>query len=330
MDFEKELKKYHADALSIAEIHDYKITEKVFVGAHGTPHTRFQAASVSKMVFAAAVLRLAADNKMLLDDDISTYLGGLTPRKVDGTPAKATARQILTHTAGFNVHGFDGYPVGANIPSAAQIIAGEAPCNSSRILQEYEPGRRWRYSSGGFMVLQKCVENITGNTLPDLMEDLIFGPLEMSDSTFRQDVSEHIAAGYSAGKAVPGGHRIMPELAAAGLWTTPSDLAKFGIHLQKILRGETGIIPQRLVQEMVTPYSEAAPDLGKTGLGCYIKVHDGMEYFGHTGDNIGFASQVLFSICGGDGICILVNSDDAFPLVEQISAQHCVRRAGAR
>lgn len=276
MNFQDELKQYQADALGVAVIRDFAIADILTEGDRVTPHTRFQAASVSKMVFAAAVLRLAAEGKLSLEDDVNRYLDGLRLQTADGSPAKATIRQVLSHTAGLGVSGFWGYEQGAVLPTTAQIILGEPPCNSPRVVQEYTPGEHWIYSGGGYMVLQKCVENISGVPFAGFMEQTILFPLEMADSTYRQDVTENIANGYLTDFVpVPGGHHLMPEQAAAGLWTTAADLARFGLHLQNILRGKTGVIPQDLVREMIQPQHPDRLDMEgtvcRTGLGCYLK-----------------------------------------------------------
>lgn len=321
--FADELKRYHASALSIAVIRHYQIADMITEGRNVSIHTRFQAASISKMVFTLSVLHLVAENKMSLDDDIGKYLGDVRLQGFDGLPAKATVRQILSHTAGFGVHGFDGYGHGVRLPTTAQIILGESPCNSPKVVQEYAPGKHWVYSGGGFMVLQKCVENISGIPFANFMEEKILFPLNMMDSTFRQDITGNIAGGFTTDfNPVPNGHYLMPEQAAAGLWTTAADLAKFGIHLQNILRGKEGLVPQPLVQEMIRPQHDDILDLEntacKTGLGCYLKYIHGEAYFGHSGGNYGFNSRVNFSVQNGNGCCVLINSDAADPLIGKI------------
>lgn len=326
MDFYKELRKYGADSLSFAVVKNYRISETVSVGTDITAHTRFQAASISKMVFTLAVLRLVSEGKISLDDDVNRYLGGASITDRDGNTVSVNVRKILSHTAGLGVHGFDGYPVGSALPTTAQIIGGEPPCSSPKVYCEYAADEHWVYSGGGFMVLQKCVENITGTDFADFMDGYVLSPLEMADSTFRQDVTENLAKGYAENaEPVFGGHMLMPEQAAAGLWTTANDLAKFGIHIQNILRGEKGLIPKDLAELMIFPQHSDVFDMEgtkcRTGLGCYLKNIDGKEYFGHSGGNIGFVSLANFSAESGDGFCALVNSDGAFPLLLKIQSE---------
>lgn len=323
MDFLKELQKYGGDSLSLAAVRNYKISETLAVGTGITTRTRFQAASISKMTFALAVLRLVAEGKISLDDDVNRYLGGTPITDRDGNTVSVNVRQILSHTAGLGVHGFDGYPVGSVLPATSQIINGEPPCNSPKVYCEYAVGEHWVYSGGGFTVLQKCAENITGTDFADFMKEYVLSPLEMADSTFRQDVTENLAKGYAENaEPVFGGHMLMPEQAAAGLWTTAADLAKFGIHIQNILRGGDGLIPKNLAELMTSPQHSDVFDMEgtkcRTGLGCYLKDVGGKKYFGHSGGNIGFVSLANFSAESGDGFCALVNSDGAFPLLLKI------------
>lgn len=326
MDFLKELQKYGGNSLSLAVVRNYKISETIAVGMDITPHTRFQAASISKMVFTLAVLRLVSEGKISLEDDVNRYLGGTTLTDRDGNPARVNVRQILSHTAGLGVHGFDGYPVGSVLPTTSQIIAGEPPCNSPKVCCEYDPDEHWVYSGGGFMVLQKCVENITETDFANFMEKYVLLPLEMADSTFRQDITENLAKGYTENsEPVFGGHMLMPEQAAAGLWTTAADLAKFGIHIQNILRGVDGLIPKSLAELMTSPQHSDVFDMEgtkcRTGLGCYLKDIGGKKYFGHSGGNVGFVSLVNFSAESGNGCCTLVNSDGAVPLLLKIQSK---------
>ncbi len=325
IDLEKELQNYHADSISIAVIKDYQVQETLTAGPNITPHTRFQAASISKMVFALAVLRLVSEGKLALEADINDYLGNEPLTRQDGTPAKASVQQILAHTAGVNGHGFEGDKAGESLPTTAQIIAGEPPCNSPRIYQEHMPQEHWIYSGGGYTVLQQCVEKVTQMPFVDFMDACILMPLEMQESSFRQDLTENLAYGCEEdGRPMKGGHNRMPEYAAAGLWTTPSDMARFGMHIQKILRGEKGLISQSLAQKMITPqHSDVLNMEGTqchTGLGCYLKTIGNEAYFGHSGSNVGFESLVNFSVNSGNGCCTFVNGNGVSPLIWKVQS----------
>lgn len=323
INLQQELQNYPADSVSIAIIRNYQICETMTEGPGITSHTRFQAASISKMVFTLGVLRLVAEGRLSLEDDVNQYLGSEPLTRQNGAAASASVRQILAHTAGINVHGFEGYGPGESLPTTSQILAGEPPCNSPRIYQEYEPEEHWVYSGGGYTVLQRCVENMTQRTIPEFMDNFILAPLGMTDSSFSQDLSGNLAYGCTSdGSPMADGHNRMPEYAAAGLWTTPTDMARLGIHLQRILQGESGLIPQSLMQTMITPqHSDILNMEGtqcQTGLGCYLKTIGQARYFGHSGSNVGFESLVNFSVEDGNGCCTFVNGNGVSPFIRKV------------
>lgn len=327
MIWDQMVKENPATALSIAVVRNYQIVDRITVGAEITVHTRFQAASISKEIFALAVLRLVEEGKLGLDEDVNQYFQEYRVPKRDGTLAKLTVRQILSHTAGLTVSGFDGYEAGAGIPNTLQIIQGEPPCNSSKVVQEFSAGLKWQYSGGGYMVLQRCVEEVTGMEFSAFMKEYVLDPLEMTDSTYRQDITENLAFGYGFwDEDFQVGHRIMPEQAAAGLWTTASDLAKYGIHVQNILRGRSGLISRRTAEEMIRPQHNDLLNmegtLCQTGLGCYLKTIHGQKYFGHSGENLGFVSLMNFSIQDGNGVCTLINFNEGRKLLCPIQEEY--------
>lgn len=323
MNLYEEMKNIHATALSMALIRNYEIDQIITVGESVTEHTRFQAASVSKMVFTLALLRFTEEKRISLDNEAGQYLGDLQIKDRNGIPARASIRQILSHTGGFNVHGFDGYESFEPLPDTDQILQGLPPANSGEVVQMDSPGKRWSYSGGGFMVLQKLAENMSGLPFEDFMQQNVLKPLGMNDSTFRQDISQKYVEGYSeafmSGKY---GHHLMPEQAAAGLWTTAADLARFGIHIQNILRGKPGLVSRELAQEMVTPQHANDLDLDQAeyrmGLGCFLSNLSGQAYFSHSGGNFGYESRVFFSVAGGNGFCILINSEDTDQLMDHL------------
>lgn len=326
MDFLSELEKCGANSLSIAVVKNYQVAEAITEGHGVTTNTRFQAASISKMLFTLAFLRLVSEGRISLEDDVNNYLGDCPITDRDGNTVSVNARQILSHTAGLGVDGFYGYPMGTVLPTTSQIINGEPPCNSPKVYCEYAPDEHWVYSGGGFMVLQKCAENITEMDFADFMQQYVLSPLDMEDSTFRQDITENLAKGYTENsEPISGGHMLMPEQAAAGLWTTANDMTKFGIHIQNILRGESGLIPQKLAELMTSPQHSDVFDMEGTkcctGLGCYLKNIGDKHYFGHCGGNEGFVSIANFSLKDGDGCCTFINSNGAVPLLLKIQSE---------
>src|SRR5258707_13207845 len=229
---------YHVLGLSLACIHNGTLewAQTFGVARVGgepvTPETLFQASSISIPVTALAVLRLVEQGKLNLDVDVSQYLRGwklptnrFTERK------KATLRELLSHTAGATVHGFEGYDAGEKVPTLVQVLNGERPANSAPVTIDFVPGTKFRYAGGSYTIVQQILMDVTGQPFPELMQELIFQPLHMVHSTFQQHIPEKlrplIAMPYAKdGNAIEGGPHTYPEMAVAGLWTTPSDLAR--------------------------------------------------------------------------------------------------------
>jgi CubicO group peptidase (beta-lactamase class C family) len=210
-----------------------------------TPDTLFQAASISKPVTAMAVLHLVGSGKLDLDADVNQYLKAWkVPTNKFTETSKVTLRELLTHTAGMTVHGFPGYASDSALPTVVQVLNGEKPANTPAILVDTIPGSDWRYSGGGFVVTQVLLQDVTCKAFSTLMHDVVLGPIGMSRSTYEQPLPQNRMAEAAIpyqqdGQPVPGGPHVYPEMAPAGLWTTPSDLARFAIEVQKALAGKS-------------------------------------------------------------------------------------------
>lgn len=287
-------------------------------GSPVTPDTLFQAASISKPVSAIAVLRLVQEGKLDLDADVNQYLktwkvpaGSFTERK------KVTLRELLTHTAGLTVHGFAGYAAGTPLPTPVQILNGEKPANSAPIRVDVEPGTIWRYSGGGYVVAQVLLEDVTGQSFARLMHDTVLAPMGMSRSTYEQPLPKdrlaEVALPYRGdGQAVPGGPHVYPEMAPAGLWTTPSDLARYAIEVQKALAGTSNrILSVAMTRQMLTP------GLNHQGLGPGTGGSAQHPFFTHGGANEGYRCN-LVAYNEGDGVVVMTNGDNGGQLAGEI------------
>lgn len=314
----------HVNGVSIAVIHGGKIEwARGFGvtrdgGAAVTPDTLFQAASISKPVAAMAVLKLAQSGKPDLDADVNEYLKTWKlPGNEFTAKQKVTLRELLTHTAGVTVHGFPGYASDAAVPTLVQVLNGEKPANSPAIRVDTLPGKEWRYSGGGFVITQLLVQDVTGRQFPALMRDLVLGPIGMTHSTYDQplprDRMSEAAMPYRAnGQAVPGGPHVYPEMAPAGLWTTPSDLALFALEIQNELAGKSEkVLSAAMAREMLRP------GLNKWGLGIETGGSAEHPYFTHSGANEGFQCDMV-AYNNGDGAVIMTNSDNGGQLAREI------------
>jgi len=279
-----------------------------------TVDTLFQAASISKPVTAMVALRLMELGKLSLDEDVNARLRSWKVVENDFCKTeKISLRRLLSHTAGLTVHGFPGYADGEPIPSLLQILDGTKPANSPPIRVEAVPGSRWRYSGGGYEVVQLLVEDVTGRPFREVARELVLDPLGMRGSTFEQPLSggriADAATGHrSNGSPVQGKWHTYPELAAAGLWTTPSDLARVVREIQSPGR----VLKPATVKEMLTGV------LGAYGLGLGLGDTAGLKSFSHNGGNEGFRCT-LFGYCdSGRGAVVMTNGDRGDGLSREI------------
>jgi CubicO group peptidase (beta-lactamase class C family) len=314
----------HVPGVSIAVIHAGKLVWARGVGVVRvggppvTPETLFQAASISKPVTTLAVLHLVHEGKLSLDTDVNQYLTSwkLPPSELT-EHSNVTLRELLTHSAGITVHGFSGYPANASLPSLVQILNGEAPANNSPIRVDTVPGTRWRYSGGGFEIIQEVLNDVTNTPFPKLMHDLVLQPLGMRHSTYEQPLPgkllSYVATPYrSDGTPVDGGPHVYPEQAAAGLWTTPSDLARLAIGVQQALSGTSAI-----VLPLGTAHAMLAPMYNQQAIGFVVGGSTAQKYFTHSGANEGYRC-ILVSYQNGDGAVIMTNGDNGGELTSEI------------
>lgn len=322
------MERYGVPGVSVAVIHQGNIewakgygVQDVETQVPVTIDTLFQAASISKPVTAAAVLRLVDAGQLDLDEDVNTTL---RTWKITGTQLwqpRVTLRHLLCHGAGVTVHGFHGYAHDAVLPTLEQVLAGQRPANTDPIRVDTLPGAQFRYSGGGFCILQRLLMDVTGLPFPELMRDLVLDPVGMKQSTFHQPLPralmERAATGHRNGaKPVAGKWHTYAEMAAAGLWTTPSDLARFVLALQRSWSGETGsLLSQAITRQMLTPQV-----VRFFGLSFWL-TPQGVDYgttmrFTHPGGNEGF-SCLLEAYCQeGLGAVAMTNVDQGMGKVE--------------
>lgn len=198
-----------------------------------TTQTLFQAGSISKPVAALGALRLVAEGRLSLDEDVNSKLRTWrVPENEFTKDDKVTLRRLVSHTAGLTVHGFPGYAVGSKIPTVVQVLDGTTPANTGPVRVDIRPGSKYRYSGGGYTVMQLLIADVSGKSFESYMQTQVLDVLGMKSSTYAQHMPAALAprmasAHRSDGSRIPGKRHIYPEMAAAGLWTTPSDLAQY-------------------------------------------------------------------------------------------------------
>jgi CubicO group peptidase (beta-lactamase class C family) len=286
-------------------------------GAAITPDTLFQAASISKPVTALAVLRLVESGKIQLDADVNQYLKTWKlPENEFTANAKVTLRGLLSHTAGVTVHGFPGYAPNAPAATVEQILNGQPPANTPRIFVDTTPGSLWRYSGGGYVVAQQLAEDVTSKPFAQLMRESVLAPIGMTRSTFEQPLPANrlreIAAPHRAqGQLQAEGPHTYPEMAPAGLWTTPSDLARFAIEIQRALAGNSTVLSASMARQMLTPIRN------NYGMGPGTGGRPDRPYFTHGGSNAGYQC-LLVAYNNGDGVVVMTNGDNGGQLAAEI------------
>jgi CubicO group peptidase (beta-lactamase class C family) len=307
------------DSFEIAWIRAYGVTD-VSERTPVTETTLFQAASISKPVAAAVALHFVDAGLLDLDGDVNGRLRSWKVPENEFTQAeKVTLRRILSHTAGLTVSGFRGYAEGEPKPTILQVLDGTPPANSDPIRVDVVPGSIYRYSGGGYTVLQLLLEDVTGKPLPELTRELVFEPLGMVHSSFDKPLPQALLERTSSGHTREGspmqGHWFLDHgSTCCGLWTTPADLARFAIEIQKSLGGESNLVMSpRTAGLMVTPQPP-----GSAGLGMFVEEKNGNAYFSHSGGNPGFACVLVASREGGKGAAVMTNSDNGHALCGEI------------
>ena len=317
---------HHVPALSIAVVDGGRIVwakayglADVAAGRPATVHTAFQAGSISKPVSASVALRLVEQGRLALDRPINEELTSWrVPDNAFTVNSPVTLRRLMSHTAGLTVHGFPGYAAGTPIPSVVEVLHGGPPANTPAVVVDRRPGTEWNYSGGGFTVAQQAMTDVTHQPFAALAERLVLDPVGMADSTYDQPPSRLpatvTATGYTAaGVAVPGRYHIYPEAAAAGLWTTPTDLAKWAIALQRAYAGQaTPLMSRATAKAMLTP------GLGKWGLGIGVDGEGDTLRFSHGGDDWGFKAAMVGYLTGGRAVVVMTNGDAGFTVIEPL------------
>lgn len=328
------MKYFNVPGISIAVVNDNRI-EWVHGYGHITTdpksalideHTLFQAGSISKPITAFGALLLVQQGKISLDEDVNLYLKRWkVPENEFTKTEKVTLRRLLSHTAGTSVNGFPGYSVQSSIPKIIDILEGKKPLvNTDPVRVIFKPGTELKYSGGGTTIVQLLIEDITGEAFDVWMQSNVLKPLGMSESTFTQPLppSHALRAAYGHhlnGVTVAGKWHIYPEMAAAGLWTTPKDLAQFIVYIQAALKDEKSKpLNSYYVKEMITR-QKIGDKNSDSGLGLFLENQDKDLVFEHAGQDEGFIARLLGYAFRGQGVVIMMNNDSGWILMEEIT-----------
>ncbi len=323
------MKYYKVAGVSIAVIKDFKIdwakgygladtTQKMPV----TTQTMFSAGSISKLVMAVTALKMVENGQIALEKPINEYLSSWKIVENDFTKkTPITLRMLLSHSAGTSQSSYFGFAPTQALPSIVEILSGAKISETRPVVVNSEPNKEFRYSGGGSMIAQMALMDVSRKSFEEITQTLIFDKLGMKNSTFQQPIpskfAKQCAWAYSAASWFKGMPYVYPQQAAAGLYTTPTDLAHFFIDVQKSYIGKGKILSESMSKKMLTPQQNVSDGAYKEqiGMGAFLiqrtdnQNPDG-EYFEFTGVNAGFLAYGIASIRNGNGVIIMLNSGD--------------------
>ena len=328
---------YGVPGVSIAVINDYQLDWAKGYGvleAGGdervTPDSLFNAGSIAKPVSAAAALALVERGLLDLDQDVNDKLvSWQVPDNEYTTEEKVTLRRLLSHSAGLT----DGFPMRSSSDPEFEwwtASEGEAPDVTIQQLLEAQPptddgsptrvtqvpGTAYQYSNFGYGVVQLLMTDVTHQPFSELVQETVLGPVGMPSSTFEQPLPEELrdratTEHYVNGQPFEGKRHHYPILAPAGLWTTPSDLARFAVEIMRARAGESDLLlSQEMAGEMLTPQVEVRESFlsDSYGLGFDL-AGEGQEFrFMHTGGTWGSTCMLWVHPETGQGAVIMTNS----------------------
>ena len=325
------MERFHVPGVSIAVIKDFKVQWAKGYGLADVKTSRpvqvdtlFQAASISKPVTAMAALRLVQEGRFSLDQDVNTLLKSWQVPKTDLTRDQpVTPRSLFSHTSGADDgFGFPGYVPGTALPTLVQILNGQPPSNLGPVRFVRPPFAANKYSGGGIVIMQLAITDLLQQPFEQIMQTNVLQPLGMTNSSYLQPMPESqqpraAHAHDSDGHALDAPWHVYPEQAAAGLWTTPTDLARLAIELQRAIQGPSGtILKQATAREMIAPTGT-----GPFAVGFQIEQKGQGWYFSHSGGNWGFRCHLLAHVRKGYGVVIMTNGDQGTQVVDEIESR---------
>jgi len=281
--------------------------------------TLFQAASISKPVSSVGILRLVEQGILSLDLPVNDQLTSWqVPENEFTAQHPVTLRQLLSHRAGTTVHGFPGYATGVEMPSLVQVLQGSPPASTGSVVVNKIPGESYRYSGGGTTIAQLLVEDMMEESFATIMAKQVLEPAGMARSHFLHPINDANAARAHAGSdssPVIGHSHSYPELAAAGLWTTASDLSNLGLQIVSALKGEaTEFLTKEMTQQMLTQ------EWGGYGLGFSVIDAEEGPVFLHNGGNHGYTARWFTYADGRGGVAVLTNADSGSKFIKELLA----------
>jgi CubicO group peptidase (beta-lactamase class C family) len=266
--------------------------------------TGFNIGSISKMFTAWGIMKLVEDQKLNLDAPASKYLLNWKLPSSEFDSDKVTIRNLLQHTAGLSVHGYNGYETKDELTSIDASLSGTTNLDE-KVELVMEPESKWKYSGGGYSILQLVIEDVSGKSFADYMKEHIFKPLKMKQTSFNisKKVLKNSAKAYDEeGNEIP--LRLFNAQAAAGLHTTIDDLILFA----KASFSKNPVLSEESIALLIKPTELSK---GNYGMGYMIMNRFGdFTLSGHGGSNEGWQSGFMLDFESKSGIIILTNGSN--------------------
>lgn len=317
---------FKVPSLSFAVVDNYEIVHSQQLGRKDhtlgaladnqvNENTAFSTASIAKPVTATIVAMLAEQKKLDLDEPVSKYLKRWQLPASEFTKTRPiTFRDLLTHTAGTSQGGFADFQLGDDLPTLIDSLNGvKVPRYNSPISVMFTPGSDWEYSGGGYVILQVAIEDITGKSLAELAQKMLFEPLGMNNSTMYQhgqpQFLTNVAKAHNVDLSISAdGIVICPQVAPSGLWSTPNDMALFMIDVQRALNGHNSKVISKWVAKQTTKVHTLAKVGGWAAGWMRAHANGNIDWFSHGGSNTGTGGQVMSSMQDGKGIMVFINA----------------------
>lgn len=309
------LEQGHVPGAALALIHDGEVVWSAGFGVADmesgvlvTADTPFNVASISKAVTAWEIMRLVEAGDIDLDAPANQYLTRWQiPALGRNNADEATIRRILSHTAGLSVDGYRAFEPDQALPALEDFLSGEA---AEPVQVMITPGRRFMYSGGGYTALQLLIEELTGESFAERMQQELFAPLGMEHTSFVWTPELGAATAYQP-NGQPEPKVVHLDQAAGGLYTSANDLARF--------------FTSGMTDEWLTPESVALMHTpvdgtdGAYGFGYYVEtLPDGSTAVWHDGQ--GWGARTIFFLIPekGEGLIILTNIRSGNSIFRQI------------
>jgi CubicO group peptidase (beta-lactamase class C family) len=318
------MKTYHIPVVGYAIIKNNQIVASETLSINPklkvSKNSLFQAASISKSISAYGTLKLVSHNKLRLDEPVNNQLKSWKiPVNNFNKNHPVILRQLLNMTSGLSVSGFPGHEQGKKLPTLKEVLDGTPPANTPKIRVFYKPGTQYFYSGGAFQVLEQLIEDTTKQPFSSWMKHEILNPLNMDHSFFQFPLDKKfiplaVPGFLSDGTMVKGGWNNYAIAAAGGLWSTPTDLANFAIHVSESYLGKNNqFISKALAEEMLTYQKNT-----DYGLGVVINGKGDNLNFRKAGHNLGYHNELIMFPNSGNGVVIMTNSENGESLINYL------------